>query len=260
MLCTSGATLTKNKAEQLTEAGLREIQISLDSHEKCKNDAYRKGPFSAYDTAIQAISFCVSSGLHVTVGVTVHNQNLEDLNGLAELAENLGATRLRLSPVAASGRAVHQHIDLSPSNRCTLLTIVDCIRSSASIRITLDDITTVSRTLEGKVISAFANKATNGNPTLLGCAAGTSLLAISSSGEVYPCPMLPISCGNILQQSLNDIIFNSAIINSLRSRSLLKGKCGSCFHKVTCAGCRANAYAFFSDYLAEDPFCNYAGT
>jgi radical SAM protein with 4Fe4S-binding SPASM domain len=73
---------------------------------------------------------------------------------------------------------------------------------------------------------------------------------------VTPCPYLPLSAGNLRETNFIDIWENSMVFQQLRSPSL-KGKCGICKFTALCGGCRANAYAAYSDYLAEDPWCLY---
>jgi radical SAM protein with 4Fe4S-binding SPASM domain len=87
-----------------------------------------------------------------------------------------------------------------------------------------------------------------------GCTAGVAALTVSYDGEVYPCPKLEISCGNIRSSDLLDIWMGSDVLNSLRFRKL-KGACGVCGWKNLCGGCRAVAHALTGDFLSEDPTC-----
>jgi radical SAM protein with 4Fe4S-binding SPASM domain len=102
--------------------------------------------------------------------------------------------------------------------------------------------------------------------------AGLYYCRIYPTGEVTPCPYMPISLGNIREKSFKDIWFNSKVFKDLRDFSMLKGKCGKCEHNEVCGGCRARAYGvttelidfcgalheptqLHGDYLAEDPWC-----
>jgi radical SAM protein with 4Fe4S-binding SPASM domain len=95
-------------------------------------------------------------------------------------------------------------------------------------------------------------------PELLGapCVAGVDGLCILPHGEVLPCRRFPISIGNLLKVSLKEIWEQSEILENLRGKESLKGKCGRC--RITdCKGCRSLALALTGDYLAEDPHCWY---
>jgi radical SAM protein with 4Fe4S-binding SPASM domain len=72
-----------------------------------------------------------------------------------------------------------------------------------------------------------------------------------------PSGFLPISAGNIREQSLATIYRDSDLLRSLRDSSNLKGKCGECEFREICGGSRARAYATTGDMFASDPCCIY---
>ncbi|MEM0313835.1 MAG: SPASM domain-containing protein, partial [Candidatus Bathyarchaeia archaeon] len=89
----------------------------------------------------------------------------------------------------------------------------------------------------------------------VGCHAAIHYFSLRSNGDVYPCPFMHISAGNIREHSLTEIWYNSKLFTTLRQRSLLKGKCGSCAYRENCGGCRARAYIQTGDYMESDPNC-----
>lgn len=90
-----------------------------------------------------------------------------------------------------------------------------------------------------------------------GCAAGRNkgYITILSNGDVIPCMLLQARLGNVKNQDIRDIWANSPILQRLRRRELLQGKCGACEYRVQCGGCRGRAYEEKGDILAEDPGC-----
>ena len=88
-----------------------------------------------------------------------------------------------------------------------------------------------------------------------GCAAGWGLLYLKPNGDLWTCPFVPLSGGNIRTSSLQDIYDNSPIFKSLKDRNNLKGKCHDCENRYICGGCRGKAYGRTGDYLAEAPDC-----
>ena len=68
---------------------------------------------------------------------------------------------------------------------------------------------------------------------------------------------MPVSLGNVKEQSLKSIYTTHPLLVSMRNPSNLKGRCGACEFKVICGGSRARAYAEFQDPCQEDPACPY---
>ena len=106
-----------------------------------------------------------------------------------------------------------------------------------------------------------------------GCIAGMYYCRIYPSGEVTPCPYLPINVGSVRERTFSEIWFGSEVLQALRNPANLKGKCGVCEFREVCGGCRARAYGLSSfvdvcgglqepsslsgDFLAEEPWCPY---
>jgi len=87
------------------------------------------------------------------------------------------------------------------------------------------------------------------------CPVGLTSLAILHDGTVLPCRRLNIPLGNILEDGLFKIWYNSSILWEIRDKRNLKGKCNGCKHVPLCGGCRAIAYELTGDYMGEDPQC-----
>jgi radical SAM protein with 4Fe4S-binding SPASM domain len=90
-----------------------------------------------------------------------------------------------------------------------------------------------------------------------GCLAGQAVCFVSHTGEVFPCGYLPVSSGNVKETPLPQIWRRSSIFANLRDESNLEGKCGCCEFSKVCMGCRARAYGYTQNYLAEEPNCDY---
>jgi radical SAM protein with 4Fe4S-binding SPASM domain len=93
-------------------------------------------------------------------------------------------------------------------------------------------------------------------PELLGapCVIGRDGLCIMPEGSVFPCRRFPIPIGNLMNESLKEIWESSSLLDQLRKKENLKGRCGSC-EMEDCRGCRSLALALTADPLAEDPHC-----
>ena len=90
-----------------------------------------------------------------------------------------------------------------------------------------------------------------------GCLAGSGFGFVSSSGFVQPCGFLDVQCGNIRNESFQQIWTESPHLKLLRNPEKLIGKCGSCIYKTVCGGCRARAFEVLGNMMDVDPICWY---
>ncbi len=108
---------------------------------------------------------------------------------------------------------------------------------------------------------AFQISFSGGEPELLGapCVIGVDGLCVMPDGSVFPCRRFPVSIGNLLNDPLKKIWEESDLLEKLREKENLRGRCGSC-DVADCRGCRSLALALTGDYLEEDPHCSYQNT
>lgn len=89
-----------------------------------------------------------------------------------------------------------------------------------------------------------------------GCTAGIAACSVTVDGDVIPCPFFrEVVAGNIHQQSLEKIWFDSPVFKSLRDRSKFEEPCGSCSHLSFCGGCRKRAFNRSGNLMGGDPGC-----
>jgi len=86
------------------------------------------------------------------------------------------------------------------------------------------------------------------------CIVARDGLAVMPEGTVFPCRRFPLAIGSLQEESLENIWRESKVLQSLKKRFLLKGKCKVCIID-NCFGCRALAYSLTGDFMAEDPLC-----
>ena len=88
------------------------------------------------------------------------------------------------------------------------------------------------------------------------CPAGKYYCRITPTGDVTPCPYMPVAAGNLRETGFAELWERSQVFTDLRTGPL-GGRCGACEFREICGGCRCRAYATYGDYLAEDPACGY---
>ena len=179
-LFTSGAGFTSDLAEELAEAGLYAVNISLDSPLSEEHDLMRgrKGVFSE---AMAAVEHARQAGLLVDLYVVLRRENMHHLEAFHDLAKSTGAQELTFFEVVATGRwSERQNIALTPEDHDRLAAFV---RGAAEPRIF-------------SVPEAYK---------LFGCFAASSWMHITPAGEVYPCSCYPQSWGSIFVEPIKEI-------------------------------------------------------
>jgi radical SAM protein with 4Fe4S-binding SPASM domain len=194
-----------------------------------------------------------AQGLPFVVQTTVTADNHGEAAGLAELALNMGARALNLYFLVPTGRGRYVS-NISPQECEELLEVLRELESRYQGRLIVS----------AKCMPHYQRLALEPGPATVlprgyqgsgGCPAAIHYCAIAPTGDVLPCPYLPISGGNLREQSLVDIWSNSDIFCRLRERGNLIGRCGECQYQDVCGGCRARAFGTFDDPMAEDPLC-----
>lgn len=88
------------------------------------------------------------------------------------------------------------------------------------------------------------------------CQAANTMLSITATGDVYPCPSLPVKLGNVAEMSLTSIA-GSAEKKSLREKLVRTPLgCDACIELEGCyGGCRGRGYCATGSWEEPDPGC-----
>lgn len=191
ILFTSGFNLSYGKAKKLKDSGLFGIGISLDSYDKDTHNKNRNSE-NAFDYALDALRNANKAGLYTMAQTVILKENLEEekLLRLFALAKDNGAHEVKiLEPILSGNLLTEKHLDnvlYSESDRNKLIKI----QYKANKRGDLPKITTFAYTeSEAK----------------FGCGAGNQHSYISASGELYPCDFVPMSFGNVKEESIKKL-------------------------------------------------------
>jgi len=254
-VCTNGFKLTLDTAKKLKRYGVQRVIVSIDSPNPKIHDSFRKCD-NAFNKEIKGIKNCISLDIEVFIEVTVTKFNYLHLDKLVDLAAKLkvkGITFRRFIPL---GRGALNAQKLSITSKQLLLVMETWLKKQ------LEYPDMEIKTHE-PTYTAFLLKKNLLNPKFLkghGCLAGREWLGVTPNGDVRVCPVLPITIGNLKDDSLKNIWKKSKIVSNLRNRKLLRDKCGKCFFREVCGGCRAYSFSITSNYLSEDPLCPLVNT
>lgn len=180
---TSGTGLTPEKAILLRDAGLFAVNVSLDSPHPEEHDRMR-GREGVFEDALAAIRNSLAAGLLVDIYVVLSPMNICDLKEFYSLAVELGVHELSFYEIVPTGRWIdHEGDVLSEKDHETLDSFLEWTLSDRRLRV---------------FSIPHAMKST-------GCFAGRRWLHITPRGDVLPCACIPISYGNIREESIRTI-------------------------------------------------------
>jgi MoaA/NifB/PqqE/SkfB family radical SAM enzyme len=86
-----------------------------------------------------------------------------------------------------------------------------------------------------------------------GVSDGKGFVFVSHQGEIFPSGFLPVSGGNVLNESLTDVTVIAASLRRCATPHSGKASAASANTRRSAADSRARAYALTGDFLAEDP-------
>ncbi|KIL41698.1 Fe-S oxidoreductase [Gordoniibacillus kamchatkensis] len=254
--------VTRDAVRQAKEAGLSRWAFSLDGSCAEIHDHFR-GTKGSYELTMRGIEYLQEMGIPIQVNSTVSRYNVHDLAVIAGKVKEMGAVLWSVFFLVPTGRGMQKDM-ISAEEHEAVMKWLCRLGSEMPYGIKATEAPHYRRVLmqEGGRAGEGEQAAALKRADLLGRAPkgvgdGDGFVFISHIGDVYPSGFLPVPCGNVREQSLVDIYRDSPVMQELRDKSRLKGKCGVCEFKELCGGSRARAYAVTGDYLESDPYCAY---
>lgn len=249
ILSTNGTLFSAERANEL-KPYIDDVCISIDSHDEGIHDSFR-GVDGAQKMALKGIKNCQDNDIPVRIFTTLTKFNYNRIPEFINFMEKINIKKVIIFDLNLVGKGA----TIGSTFQITLSELEETINEVNKLKNQTD--------IDIKMLAPFyfiKDEQYVNKMTLLSggfCNAGISTLNLSPEGNIQPCSRIRIQLGNALTDDLKEIWNNSPVLKGLRDRTLIKGKCGKCEYKFVCGGCRANAQAFYNDYLMEDPRCNY---
>lgn len=248
-ILSNGLLITEEHLNYINSLGdlLIEFRISLDglnAHEKLRGVGYEK--------VIEKIKLLLKKGFVVTINTMVTKDSILELDKMYNIFKEIGIDRWRIDFIFNSGNANTNHIDneilLNNFDKIKSL-IIKYVEEKPDFEL---DVNKMFR-------SAFLSSAKHINYTMDSkpCAY-QGALTIRPNGAVSFCPSMETTCGNLLNDSIEDI--TSSIgwkeISDISVKNLHR-KCRECKYLYFCGGgCRADSlYDCGSLYKNSDFTC-----
>lgn len=227
-LLTNGTLVTEEIAKELFNAGIKQVQVSVDSVYPDVHDKQR-GVVGSWNKAINGIKLLKNVGMTVTAAAVVTKSNFEYFKDTRQFLGEI-ADKIKIGPVLPMGRGF---------NNDYLLTS-DMIYHILHSRSSNDQ----------NLLSDFIFPKQT-------CSIGSTPV-ITPTGDVYPCMLTKyeeLKLGNLKNTTL-ELIYESKKLQELCNWNIDKIEpCNKCKYRYYCgAGCRGSAYAYHGSIYKNDAY------
>jgi pyrroloquinoline quinone biosynthesis protein E len=244
-LVTSGVGLTSARLAELTAAGLRSVQLSVQDATAARSELIA-GRVS-FDDKRQAAAIIREAGLPFGLNIVLHRLNLDHLDEIIRLAVSWGVDRVELANIQFYGWGLR--------NRAALMPGQDQLAAAR------ETVAAWRERLAGEpeliwVLPDYADGVAK--PCMGGW--GATSITVAPDGTALPCPAAygieNLDPPNVRDRPLRWIWEESAAFNRYRGTAWMPEPCHSCPAKETdFGGCRCQAYALTGDAARTDPAC-----
>ena len=244
----TGATVVDEaKLDQLREAGLDHLQVSLLDTQPDSND-WLAGARS-FDRKRDAVLGAKRRGFPVTLNVVLHRHNLDRIEEVIALALEWRVDRLELAHTQYTGWAFRNRAALMPTRE----QVERAHRAVERVRATVG-----SRRLD---ILHVVPDYFDDYPKACLQGWGNVFMAVAPDGCVLPCQTareIPgLEFPNVRDSSLSEIWFDAPVFQQFRGTDWMPEPCRSCDRReVDFGGCRCQAFLMTGDPSATDPVCH----
>jgi PqqA peptide cyclase len=245
-MITSGMGLTADRMQELRDAGLEHIQLSLQDAEEEKANEFAGARAHAHKLKLAAL--IRQQDIAFTVNVVVHRENLDRLEAILALAESLQPQRIEVAHVQYYGWALKNRDKLMPT--------------PAQVERSVQLISQAQSRLSGRIQlqAVFPDYDARYPKTCVG-GWGRQMMLIDPAGHALPCHSAAIIPGmkfdSVRNHSLQWLWQDSPAFNRFRGTDWMRGPCNDCDRReIDFGGCRCQAFQLTGDAANTDPACS----
>ncbi len=262
---TATALPTKKRLEEVRDAGIRRIALSLDAPRAEVHDDFRKVSGS-WKRTMDILHRAQEVGISVQVNTTVAKHNIDILEEMVPFIEEVNAVQWSVFFLVPTGRAMINQMISAEEHERTFNWLYDLSKVAP-----FDIKATAAQMYRRVAIERKRAEQSDGKPVAFqgagfqyedglhrpkkGVNDGNGFLFISHIGEIQPSGFLPLTAGMVREDDVVDVYRNHEIFKNLRDYSKLKGVCRDCEYREVCGGQRGRAYGVTGDYMESDPGC-----
>lgn len=262
-ILSNGTLITDEIAYFIASTGrCNEVQVSIDGSIPITHDSFRgKGSFFK---AVQGINHLLKNKVPVGVRVTIHKENVSDLENIARLLlEDIGLPSFSTNSASYMGlcRKNPEQILLTVAERTLAMQKLLKLTEKYEGRISAlaGPLAEAQEWLEmqkarGEAVDCISNRG-----YLTGCGGIMDSIAVRADGVMVPCSQMPhLELGKINRDNLKDIWQNHPELIKLRQRSSIPLSsfefCKGCQYINYCTGnCPAIAYTLCGEINHPSP-------
>ncbi len=244
-LITQGTFLDETLLDELLDAGLAHVQISIQAPER--ELAATIAGTDVHDRKIETLRRVAGRDVALTLNCVLHRLNHDSLADVLAFAEREGIKRLELANVQFYGWAFKNRAALMPSRTQVEAgaALVDAFRARMRGRM---DVT--------YVLPDYFEELPK--PCMHGW--GQLALTVTPDGRVLPCPaatsISTLAFPNVMQTSVREAWYASDAFTRYRGTAWMPEPCRSCERKEKdWGGCRCQAFLLTGNGAATDPAC-----
>ncbi|MFQ5619007.1 MAG: pyrroloquinoline quinone biosynthesis protein PqqE [Rhodospirillales bacterium] len=253
-LITSGMNLDKDRLAAMKEAGLNQIQLSIQSPDPAMTEALVGA--RALERKLEIARDIKALGFPMVLNVPVCRDSIDQTPEILAMAEDLEVDYLEYVQIQYYNWALLNRAELLPSEAQLRRaeTAVMAARERLAGRMTIYFV------VPDYYASTMAGPERAGQPKACMNGWGSIHLTIAPDGAALPCQEARVIPGldfpSVRDHGLGWIWHESPAFNKFRGDAWMKEPCQSCDDKPTCfGGCRCQAYLLSGDPANADPAC-----
>lgn len=245
-LITSGIGLTPERLQALKDAGLKQIQLSIQSSDK--ETSHKLVGVDVFEQKMAVFENIKAEGFPMVLNIPVCKQNIGETREMLEMAERLGVEYIEFANI--------QYYNWAMLNRDEFLPSKKQIEEAESV------VKEFRERLGNKMQIYFViPDYYDDRPKACMNGWGSIHLTIGPNGDALPCQearvIKELDFPNVRTASLDWIWNHSPVFNAYRGNDWMKEPCKSCDEKHhDHGGCRCQSYLLTGDAANTDPVCS----
>jgi SynChlorMet cassette radical SAM/SPASM protein ScmE len=260
---TNGTLVTDETAAFLAATGRCDgVQVSIDGSTPLIHDVCR-GPGN-FERAVAGLKTLLKHGIAATVRVTIHRNNVADLEQVAKLLlEDFGLSGFSTNAASHLGlcRMNAKQVQLTVEERSRAMDVLLKLASAYQDRISAaaGPLAEVRAWLAMEQAREEGREGLPGRGFLTGCGGPMSTIAVRADGVIIPCAQLPdMELGRINRDDLEEVWKNHPTLNRFRRRKDIPLSdfpfCKDCVYIPYCTGsCPALAHTLLNNPWHPSP-------